>query len=134
VTDLPKPRGRLGDAVLGALRELPRAVPRVDVAPESPDDVALTLWVLHELSYGGFSDVDDGAEREPGLLGVRRRLEDELEADLRARWPGVPDGVELESGFFDWLAGHDGPSLARHVQTEATEEQVIFHATGQGQT
>ena len=125
MTDLPKPRGRLGDAVLGALRELPRAVPRIDVAPESPDDAALTLWVLHELSYGGFSDVDDGAEREPGLLGVRRRLEDELEANLRARWPGVPDGVELESGFFDWLAGHDGPSLARHVQTEATEEQVL---------
>jgi len=56
---------------------------------------------------------------------VRARLEDDLEAALRARWPGVPDGVELEAGFFDWLEEQDGPSLARHVQTEATEEQVL---------
>jgi hypothetical protein len=123
---LPKPRGPLGDEVLGALRDLPeRAVPRIDLAPESPDDAALTLWVLHELSYRGFADVDDGAEREPELLRVRRRLEDDLEAALRHRWPGVPDGVDLATGFFDWLAEHDGPSLARHVQTDATEEQVL---------
>jgi len=126
VTDLPKPRGRLGDAILGALRDLPvRPVPRIDALPESADDAALTLWVLHELSYGGFAEVDDGAEREPELLRVRQRLEDELEAALRDRWPGVPDGVELATGFFDWLAGHDGPSLARHVQTEATDDQVL---------
>jgi hypothetical protein len=123
---LPKPRGPLGDEVLGALRDLPeRAVPRIDLAPESADDAALTLWVLHELSYGGFADVDDGAEREPELLRIRRRLEDDLEAALRDRWPGVPDGVDLATGFFDWLAEHDGPSLARHVQTDATEEQVL---------
>ena len=34
-------------------------------------------------------------------------------------------GVELGTGFFDWVADHDGPSLARHVQTAATEEQVL---------
>jgi hypothetical protein len=126
VTTLPKPRGPLGDEVLGALRDLPeRGVPRIDTAPESPDDAALTLWVLHELSYGGFAEVDDGAEREPELLRVRRRLEDDLEASLRDRWPGVPGGVDLADGFFDWLAEQDGPSLARHVQSEATEEQVL---------
>jgi hypothetical protein len=58
-------------------------------------------------------------------MRVRRRLEDDLETDLRGRWPGVPARVDLESGFFDWLAGHDGPSLARHVQTEATQDQVL---------
>jgi hypothetical protein len=126
VTLLPKPRGRLSDAVLGALRDLPgQEVPRLDVHPESADDAALTLWVLHELSYRGFADVDDGAEREPELLRVRRRLEDDLEAAMRDRWPGVPDGVDLATGFFDWVADHDGPSLARFVQTEATEDQVL---------
>ncbi len=126
VTALPKPRGPLGDEVLGTLRDLPvRAVPRIDIPPESADDAALTLWVLHELSYGGFADVDDGAEREPELLRVRRRLEDDLETALRARWPGVPEGADLADGFFDWVEAHDGPSLARHVQTEATEEQVL---------
>lgn len=126
VTALPKPRGPLGDEVLGALRDLPeRAVPRIDAAAESADDAALTMWVLHELSYGGFAEVDDDAEREPELLRVRRRLEEDLEAGLRERWPGVPAGVDLSTGFFDWLASHDGPSLARHVQTDATEEQVL---------
>jgi hypothetical protein len=126
VTNLPKPRGRLSDAVLGALRDLPSVrVSRTDVGPESADDAALTLWVLHELAYRGFADIDDAAEGEPELLRVRRDLETRLEGELRERWPGVPDGVDLATGFFDWVAEHDGPSLARHVQTEATEEQVL---------
>jgi hypothetical protein len=126
VTDLPKPRGRLSDAVLGSLHDVPaRSVPRIDVTAESPDDAALTLWVLHELSYRGFADVDDAAERELELLRVRHDLEARLEQELRDRWPGVPDGTELADGFFDWVAAHDGPSLARFVQTEATEEQLL---------
>jgi len=125
VTDLPKPRGPLGDAVVQALRDLPtRPVPRIDLEPESADDAALTLWVLHELSYGGFAEVDDWAESEPELLRVRRDLELALEDELRTRWPGVPE-TELEPGFFDWVASHDGPSLARHVQAEATRDQVL---------
>ena len=125
MTDLPKPRGPLGDAVVQALRDLPtRPVPRIDLEPESADDAALTLWVLHELSYGGFAEVDDWAESEPELLRVRRDLELALEDELRTRWPGVPD-TALEPGFFDWVASHDGPSLARHVQTEATRDQVL---------
>jgi hypothetical protein len=113
-------------AVLGALLDVPATpVPQIDLPAESPDDAALTLWVLHELAYGGFDDVDDRAEGDPELARVRQRLERDLEADLRARWPGAPDGVDLADGFFDWVAAHDGPSLARHVQTEATEEQVL---------
>ena len=125
VTDLPKPRGPLSDAVLAALRDLPAAsVPRIEVAPESADDAALTLWTLHELSYGGFEDVDDGAESEPELVRVRRQLERRLEDELLARWPGVPE-ADLAADFFDWVAGHDGPSLARYVQADATREQVL---------
>jgi hypothetical protein len=125
VTALPKPRGPLSDAVLSALLQLPaEPVAAISTQPESPDDAAITLWVLQELSYRGFDGVDVD-EWEPELVRVRRRLEDDLEAQLRARWPGVPDGVDLETDFFDWVAGHDGPSLARHVQTEATEEQVL---------
>jgi hypothetical protein len=126
VTTLPKPRGALGVAVLSALVEVPAAeVPRIDLKPESLDDAALTLWVLHELAYGGFDEVDDRAEGEPELLRVRRRLEQDLEEDLRGRWPGMPEGVDLATGFFDWVAEQNGPSLARHVQVEATEEQVL---------
>jgi len=122
VTALPKPRGRLSQQVLASLTELPSC--RVDVEPESDDDAAIALWALHELSYGGFEDIDDGAERDPELFGLRGRLEDDLERRLRDRWPGVPE-AELAAGFFDWIADHDGPSLARFVQTDATEEQVL---------
>jgi hypothetical protein len=126
MTALPKPRGPLSVLVTSALRAVPaEPVGRIDVEPESADDAAVTLWMLHELSYGGFDDVDDRAEWEPELIRVRRRLEDDLEAQLRERWPGPPEGADLGADFFDWVAGHDGPSLARHVQTHATEEQVL---------
>ena len=126
MTDLPKPRGALSVAVLSALADLPaREVPRIDLLPESPDDAALTLWVLHELAYGGFEQVDDRADGDPELMRVRSRLEEELETTLRTRWPGAPEDVDLATGFFDWVAGQDGPSLARYVQTEATKEQVL---------
>ena len=59
-------------AVLAALCDLPAVpAPRLDVPPESEDDAALALWVLHELSYLGFEGVDDGAERDPELVRVR---------------------------------------------------------------
>jgi heme oxygenase-like protein len=126
MTALPKPRGPLSTQVTGALLAVPdEAVARIDLEPESPDDAAVTLWMLHELSYGGLDGVDDRAEWEPELVRVRLRLEHDLEARLRARWPGVPDGADLATDFFDWVADHDGPSLARLVQTDATKEQVL---------
>ena len=127
MTALPKPRGPLSDAVLSALRQPPtEPVAPITTEPESADDAAITLWALQELSYRGFDELGDDSvdEWEPELVRVRRRLEDDLEARLRDRWPGVPAGVDLETGFFDWVADHDGPSLARHVQTQATEDQV----------
>jgi len=126
MTSLPKPRGPLSTAVTSALRAVPdEEVGRIDLEPESTDDAAVALWMLHELSYGGFDGVDDRAEWEPELVRVRLRLEQDLEARLRERWPGVPEGADLATDFFDWVADHDGPSLARHVQTEATGEQVL---------
>ena len=124
MTTLPKPRGELSDAVLARLRDAGQSRP-VDVEAESADDAAISLWVLHELSYRGLDDVEDDAERDPDLLRVRFDLEDRLESELRARWPGVPEGRELVGDLHQWIAEHDGPSLARHVQTEATEEQVL---------
>ena len=114
----------MSDAVLGRLRDPGARLP-VDTTPESRDDAAVTLWSLQELSYRGFDDVDDQAERDPELFRVRRDLEDVLEADLRERWPGVPEGKDLVADLHDWIADHDGPSMARYVQTDATEDQVM---------
>jgi hypothetical protein len=78
-------------------------------------------------SYAGFADVDDGLEWHPDLLRLRRDLEGELEERLVARFPGVPEGADddLVTAFFDYVEQHDGPSVASHVHTGATQDQAI---------
>lgn len=123
---LPKPRGPLSEALTAAV-----ARGRGDVAatePDSPEDAQLSLWVLYELSYRGYEEVDDRLEFDPGLVRLRRTLEDDLERRLRARWPGRPsyaEGAGFAEAFFAMVAAHDGPSLSRFVQREATADQVI---------
>lgn len=129
---LPKARGPLSTAVFEALCGIPEEDPSsLDLPAESPDDAAITLWTLYELSYGGFDDVDDAAEWALALLTVRRRLEVDLETSLRDRWPGVPEehrgatGAAFAEGFFRFIADHDGLSLAKHVHTDADRDQVL---------
>lgn len=125
---LPSPRGPLSEQVLAHLRAAPA---QLTVAPGALDDAtapdaALTLWVLHELSYRGFCDVSPEAEWEPAVLTVRRDLQRDLEARLRARWPGhefSPDG--LADDLMAFIEADDGPSVATYVHTRATQEQVL---------
>lgn len=119
----PKARGSLSAAVVAALKA---PSDRVEVLePDSAEDAAIALWTLYELHYRGFEDVDDELEWHPGLLGVRRELEQDLEARLRSRWtPEVPDG-EVGEALFAYVAAHEGPSIARHVQSSADEQQVL---------
>lgn len=126
-TPVPAARGPLSDAVLRALRAGdPGSGGWPD--PSGAADAALALWVLHELHYRGFAGVDDALEWHPGLHGVRRVLEDRLEERLRARFPGrrpqEGDGDPAEE-LFGFVAAHDGPSLAAHVQRDADREQVL---------
>ncbi|GGO88282.1 hypothetical protein GCM10011584_14880 [Nocardioides phosphati] len=124
MSTLPKPRGPLSEALLAALASGHTDLAHVD--PDSPEDAALSLWVLHELSYRGYDAVDDRLEHDPGLVRLRGRLEDDLERRLRECWPGRPAYDEgFAEAFFAWVAADDGPSLARHVQREATADQVV---------
>ena len=119
VTRLPTPRGDLGTSVDDVLRAAPDpSGPPLDVKPSCPEDAALTLWVLHELAYGGFDAVDDRHERNPRLLALRAQLEDDLEERLRTSWPGAPE-VDFVDGLAGWLEEREGPSLARFIQTGA---------------
>jgi hypothetical protein len=123
---LPKPRGVFSAEVMELLRAVPGSIeaPRSD--PEDDVDAALALWVLYELSYQGFEEVPDEAEWHPTLLGVRHRLETDLERRLRSRWTGHEPVVDdFAADFFAFVESHDGPSLARHVQTKATRDQVL---------
>ena len=89
---LPKPRGPLSAAVFESMRALPTE-PVAPTHPEAdgPEDAAITLWALYELSYRGFDDVDETAEWDPFLLAVRRPLEIELEGALPWRRESAGD-------------------------------------------
>jgi hypothetical protein len=131
---LPKPRGGLSQWIFERLRATPDSGPwgswadePVDV-PEADDadDAAVALWVLHELSYGGFEDVPERAETDPLVLVVRAALEDDLEDRLRARWSGPTTAPEDVAGALVALVeADDGPSLASHVHRTADRDQVL---------
>ncbi|WP_202619159.1 iron-containing redox enzyme family protein [Ornithinimicrobium cavernae] len=125
---LPTPRGSLSERVVADLRtdaaRLSQGGSRPDGVGE--EDAALTLWVLHELSYGGFSDVDPDAEWEPAVLTLRRDLQRELETRLRQRWPGHHvSSDDFADELMAYIEADDGPSVASYVHTRATQEQVL---------
>lgn len=128
---LPAPRGALSERTLDALRTDPGALaPHADeLAHVEAADRALTLRVLHELSYRGFRDVSETAEWEPAVLTVRRHLQVALEARLRSRWPGHHfRDDDFADQSLHLIEGRDGPPVASYVRTHATREQVLeFH-------
>ncbi|MEV4918217.1 iron-containing redox enzyme family protein [Streptomyces tirandamycinicus] len=95
---LPKPRGRLSEAVIGRLRQgtpLPASPVPAGCDPYG-GDLQLALYLCYELHYRGFAGVDPGLEWEPELLRVRRDLEDRFLAALRSdatRHEGVDEAV-----------------------------------------
>ncbi len=122
---VPKPRGALSEALFEHLRRWPDQTSSALVRPDHDDDAAIALWTLYELTYGGFDDVEDEVEWEPSVLAVRRRLERSLEDRLRARYRPPETTEPFAESLFAYIAGHDGRSLAAHVQRQATEDQVL---------
>ena len=123
---LPKPRGAFSADVFEALRAAPSRLAGTDLPEaENADDTAIALWALYELHFRGFDDVDDDLEWHPAVLRLRARLESDLETRLRSHWVGTAPRGDFAETFFAFVTDHDGPSLARFVQTEATEEQVL---------
>ncbi|WP_295659706.1 iron-containing redox enzyme family protein [uncultured Nocardioides sp.] len=122
---LPKPRGELSAALFEALRSVPERTPPLPQFADDAADAALSLWVLHELSYRGFEDVDDEAEWDLVALGVRRTLERELEQRLRDRWPGNPAGGYDPDELLAFVEADDGPSLSSYIQKKATREETL---------
>jgi hypothetical protein len=119
---VPRPRGPLTEALFDALRSGRTA--NLDDLPATGDDAALALWVLHELHYLGFPEVDESLEWDPDLLRLRARLESDLEARLRSRFTR-PAGLSFVDDAFDWIDEQDGPSLARHVHRDADRDQAL---------
>ena len=122
----PKGRGSLSDVVFESMRAPTSSWGRVlRTIADDEDDLQITLWGLYELHYRGFDDVNDALEWQPELIELRRSLEAAFESTLRARFTDpVPDG-DLAEDLFAYVGAHEGPSLARHVQRDADQEQVL---------
>ncbi|MER6012427.1 iron-containing redox enzyme family protein [Streptomyces bluensis] len=86
---LPAPRGPLSQTVVDALKGSRHggAPPAPADQPAYGDDLQLALYILYELHYQGFDGVPDDREWDPGLLAVRRTLEDRFLGALRADVP-----------------------------------------------
>lgn len=125
---LPTPRGPLSELVLATLRTDPARLAADPAGLEATDDVdaALTLWVLHELSYRGFGEVSPDAEWEPAVLTLRRHLQRDLEARLRSRWSGYEFSPEtFADDLMAFIESDEGPSVASYVRSHATTDQVL---------
>jgi len=133
---LPTPRGPLGEQVHAVLRTRPGPPAAASSpallgsgVPDDPEDTALTLWVLHELHYRGFEEVDDAWEWAPTLMPLRQSLEQDLEGRLRARfaagWAEVDPTDDVTVLLGRIVEADDGPSLARHLQRHGTRDQAL---------
>ena len=133
---LPTPRGPLSERLVTALAQPPRShVQLCRTAEHDATDDALTLWILHELHYRGFEDVDERWEWAPALSSMRQHLEQELETRLRddflaylekrglaERLHDVPEGlVDL---LLEMIENDDSPSLAQHLLRDGTPERA----------
>jgi hypothetical protein len=79
----------------------------IEAADPYGDDVQLALHLCYELHYLGFAGVDPRWEWDPGLLGIRARLEDRFEAALRR---DVAGGTDLDAELAALLTEPDEPT------------------------
>lgn len=133
MASLPAPRGPVSEALLlclggnfsERLPAWPGAGPGNRSEALTSADANLALWVLHELSYRGFGEVDERWEWHPDLIALRWRLEGGLEQSLRKRMPSIDRTDDLVADLERLIAEHEGPSLARHMQRHASREQAL---------
>jgi hypothetical protein len=132
---LPHPRGPLSEALLTALASAAPGTATfdalaVDVAdPLADDDLHLTLYALYELHYRGFEGVDDRWEWDLQALALRARLEAVFEDGIRAAVGDQPVPRDADAATMDLVLraiidADDSPSLARHLETRGTLDQL----------
>ena len=124
---LPRPRGALSESLVSLLGTgSGRATPPPDLA-ESDDDRHLSLWVLHELHYRGFEEVDPRLEWDPELIRLRGALEETLETwlrDLTAKEVlAATEQTDDLVGQLEYLTRDQPGEVASYLLREASEEQ-----------
>ncbi|GAA4089249.1 iron-containing redox enzyme family protein [Nocardioides kongjuensis] len=145
---LPKPCGPLSEGVVESLRARPHgphAVPEPRAMgevtyPLTDRDLQLALWILYELHYRGFDDVDDPrAEWDPLLMVSRAALERTFEHAVRELVNGTPqDAPALEdlgdspaeqvTAALVRMTARSGPSdVAQFLHRRATREEFCSY-------
>jgi len=128
---LPQPCGPVSRRVTDVLRADPPA-PRGAVLGDEPmladRDTQLGLWILYELSYRGFDDVDPAREWDPRVVAMRvdieRRFERELREATRERLAEVPDLDDIGDQVLAVARGEGGPRLSAYLRRQATADQM----------
>jgi hypothetical protein len=131
---LPEPRGPIGELLAEQLPDPDGVLPPPPASddPLADHDLALALFVCHELHYGGVDGVTDAWEWDPSLVAFRSALEEAMLAQL-VELVGPPVPIEpraVPEAIFGLVADDDAPPLSRYVQTSATLEQfkeLVIH-------
>ena len=129
---LPTPRGETTEALLAALSSPPHRLAPLPLPgggdPLADEDLQLALYCCYELHYRGLPGVDERWEWSPSLLALRAELEAPFEAALRAEVGPVapaPAPEEMDVALRAIEDADEAPSVSRHIEREATAEQVL---------
>jgi hypothetical protein len=123
---LPSARGPLSAFLIDSLGDPPPDLagwPSADGGALG-EDHQLALYVLYELSYRGFREVDPSWEWHPGLIALRGELEADFEACLHeqvSRPHADPAGVG--ETIMRLVDEDEGPQLSSHMERRASLEQ-----------
>jgi Iron-containing redox enzyme len=129
---LPAPRGPLSETLFAALRDPPPgrgdATELHEITAEDGvfgEDFQLSLYVLYELHYRGFREVDEDWEWQPSLLALRCELEADFEATLRERLPsdGRNEPARLGQAIIALIEADQGPQLSVQMERRADLDQ-----------
>lgn len=134
----PLPRGPLSALVLSWLHgqvapdvsQARRLLQEVSADVICDEDRQLTLWMLYELHYTGFDQIDAEWEWSPECLAVRRLLEAEFEDHLRTSTLDTVGAFCARAGgvaerLFGLVAEDDSPSLGRYIQRQADRDEAL---------
>ena len=118
----------MSSALLSCLRSgstegLDQLVPATDPVVADPladEDRQLALYCCYELHYRGFDGADERLEWDPALLGLRRRLEDQVLTALGACHPGPLAPSEAIERLRILASTPGGPSLSAHLADPGT--------------
>ncbi|MCK7624398.1 iron-containing redox enzyme family protein [Streptomyces sp. RS10V-4] len=126
----PLPSGRYGTADPSQADPSEAAPSNADLSDADPygEDLQLALYVLYELHYQGFAGVADDEEWDPGLLTVRRRLEERFLGALRQDVEVAGGAQESLAGLLVEPTGEDGTGVTHYLRREGRLWQLREYA------